>query len=141
MYNHYSIVEKLMIPYSFFKSYVNMCNLNFMNSVSFRTCIKPQRNVGHRTLDVTFSRTGNFFIRICCLWDDLPLKSGSLSPCHFFVGIFTGCGTSVHKLPLVSILFCILRTLYSYFGCRKKCTRQSRRALWVVLRAMFLKEI
>ena len=30
---------------------------------------------------------------------------------------------------------------YSYFkkGCRKKCTRQSRKALWVVLSSLFFK--
>ena len=33
--------------------------------------------------------------------------------------------------------------IYSYFekGCRKKCTRQSRKALWVVLSSLFFKEI
>ena len=33
--------------------------------------------------------------------------------------------------------------VYSYFekGCRKKCTRQSRKALWVVLSSLFFKEI
>ena len=38
--------------------------------------------------------------------------------------------------PLASIV-------YSYFekGCRKKCTRQSRKVLWVVLSALFLKDI
>ena len=32
---------------------------------------------------------------------------------------------------------------YSYFekGCRKKCTRQSRKALWVVLDSLFFREI
>ena len=32
--------------------------------------------------------------------------------------------------------------IYGYFekGCRKKCTRQSRKVLWVALRAMFFKE-
>ena len=32
--------------------------------------------------------------------------------------------------------------LYSYFekGCRKKCTRQSRKALWVVLSLLFFKD-
>ena len=31
--------------------------------------------------------------------------------------------------------------IYNYFekGCRKKCTRQSRKALWVVLSLLFLK--
>ena len=33
--------------------------------------------------------------------------------------------------------------VYSYFeiGCRKKCTRQSRKVLWVVLSSLFFKEI
>ena len=33
--------------------------------------------------------------------------------------------------------------VYSYFekGCRKKCTRQSRKVLWVALRALFFKKI
>ena len=33
--------------------------------------------------------------------------------------------------------------IYSYFekGCRKKCTRQSRKVLWVVLSSLFFKEI
>ena len=32
--------------------------------------------------------------------------------------------------------------VYNYFekGCRKKCTRQSRKVLWVILRALFFKE-
>ena len=32
--------------------------------------------------------------------------------------------------------------VYSYFkkGCRKKCTRQSRKVLWVVLGSLFFKE-
>ena len=32
--------------------------------------------------------------------------------------------------------------VYSYFekGCRKKCTRQCRRVLWVILRSLFFKE-
>ena len=49
-----------MIPCSFFNCYMKMCHLNFMNSVSFRTCIKPQRNVDRLTLDVPFSRTEAF---------------------------------------------------------------------------------
>ena len=34
-------------------------------------------------------------------------------------------------------------TIYSYFekGCRKKCTRQSWKVLWVVLSSLFFKEI
>ena len=36
-----------------------------------------------------------------------------------------------------------LLTFYRYFekGCRKKCTRQPRKVLWVVLSALFFKEI
>ena len=32
--------------------------------------------------------------------------------------------------------------VYNYFekGCRKKCTRQSRKVLWVILRSLFFKE-
>ena len=34
------------------------------------------------------------------------------------------------------------REPYSYFekGCRKKCARQSRKLLWVILRSLFFKE-
>ena len=39
---------------------MNMCDLNCMNSVSFRTCIKPQRNVDRLTLDVPLSRTETY---------------------------------------------------------------------------------
>ena len=37
----------------------------------------------------------------------------------------------------------LIYNLFSYFekGCRKKCTRQSRRALWLVLSALFFREI
>ena len=37
----------------------------------------------------------------------------------------------------------ICTSWYSYFekGCRKKCTRQSRKVLWVVLSLLFFKEI
>ena len=36
-----------------------------------------------------------------------------------------------------------LRLVYSCFekGCRKKCTRQSRKVLWVVFSSLFFKEI
>ena len=36
-----------------------------------------------------------------------------------------------------------VKLTYSYFekGCRKKCMRQSRKVLWVVLRSMFFIEI
>ena len=46
-----------MNSYSFFKCYMKMCNLNIMDYVSFRTCVKPLRKVDHLTLDVPFSTT------------------------------------------------------------------------------------
>ena len=70
----------------FFKCFKNIYKLNIFNYVSFRSCIKPLRNVDHLTLDVPFSRTdvfkNSFFIRICRLWNELPLsirESTSLS--------------------------------------------------------------
>ena len=53
------------------------------------------------------------------------------------------------KLPYCNIFFFLTveniqhHIIYSYFekGCRKKCTRQSRKVLWVVLSALFFKEI
>ena len=37
----------------------------------------------------------------------------------------------------------LLILLYSYFekGCQKKCTRQSRKAFWVVLSSLLFREI
>ena len=56
-------------------------------------------------------------------------------------GHFDNCK---HQIYLT--VFCwtdISLTTYSYFekGCRKKCTRQSRKVLWVVLCLLFFKEI
>ena len=57
-------------------------------------------------------------------------------------------GTFVLTLPLyvpcmLSSVGSLYGLLYSYFekGCRKKCTRQSRKVLWVVLGSLFFKEI
>ena len=69
------------------KTYLkNVCKLNILDYVSFRSCSKPLRNVDHLTLDVPFSRTdvfkNSFFVRICHLWNDLPLgirESNTLS--------------------------------------------------------------
>ena len=70
----------------FFKCLKNICKLNTSDYVSFRSCTKPLRNVDHLTLDVPFSRTNvfknSFFVRICNLWNDLPLgirESNTLS--------------------------------------------------------------
>ena len=40
-------------------------------------------------------------------------------------------------------LLCVYHLVYSYFekGCRIKCTRQTRKVLWVVLSSLFFKEI
>ena len=64
----------------------NICKLNILDYVSFRSCTEPLRNVDHLTLDVPFSRTdvfkNSFFVRIWHLWNDLPLgtrESNSLS--------------------------------------------------------------
>lgn len=69
----------------FFKCYMDMCNLNIMEYVSFRTCIKPLRNVDHLSLDVPFSWTetfkNSFFIFFYLS------KSGTRPSCQFFVGI------------------------------------------------------
>ena len=65
-----------------------MCNLNIMDYVSFRTCIKPLRNVDYLTLDVPFSWTetfkNSFIIRICHLWNDLSLKISDSSSLSIF---------------------------------------------------------
>ena len=70
----------------FFKCLKNVRKLNILDYVSFRSCTKPLRNVDHLTLDVPFSRTdvfkNSFFVRICHLWNDLPLgirESNTLS--------------------------------------------------------------
>ena len=44
----------------FFKCFKNIYKLNIFNYVSFRSCIKPLRNVDHLALDVPFSRTDVF---------------------------------------------------------------------------------
>ena len=58
--------------------YAHFEQLNIFDYVSFRSCFKPLRNVDHLTLGVPFSRTdvfkNSFFVRICRLWNDLPLS-------------------------------------------------------------------
>ena len=47
------------------------------------------------------------------------------------------------SVPPVVLATCkVGRPIYSYFekGCRKKCKRQSRKVLWVVLSSLFFKE-
>lgn len=61
----------------FFKCFRNICLVDIFDYVSFRSCGKPLRNVDHLTLKIPFSRTESFknsyFVRICRLWNDLPL--------------------------------------------------------------------
>ena len=62
----------------FFKCFKNIEKLNIFDYVSFCSSIKPLRNVDNLTLDVPFSRTdvfkNSFFVRICRLWNELPLR-------------------------------------------------------------------
>ena len=57
---------------------MNICKLNIFDCVSFRSCNKPLRNIDQLTLDIPFSRTDvfkhSFFVRICHLWNELPLS-------------------------------------------------------------------
>ena len=77
----------------FFKRFKNIYiyMLDIFDYVSFCSCIKLLRNVDHLTLDVPFSRTDVFknssFVRICCLWNELPLSIKSQIPCRSFVRI------------------------------------------------------
>ena len=63
---------------NFFMCFKNIYKLNIFDYVSFRSWIKPLRNVDHLTLDVPFSRTASlripFFVRICRLWNEPPLS-------------------------------------------------------------------
>lgn len=72
----------------FFKCFKNVNKLNVLDYVSFRTCIKPLRNVDHLMLDVPFSRTeafkNSFFIRICHLWNALPISIRELDTLSIF---------------------------------------------------------
>ena len=70
----------------FFKCLKNMYKLHISDYVSFCSCTKPLRNVDHLMLNVPFRRTDVFknylFVRICCLWNELPLtmrESNTLS--------------------------------------------------------------
>ena len=54
----------------------------------FALVLEPVRNVDHLTLDVPFSRTdvfnNSFFVRICRLWNDLPLSIRESNTLSFF---------------------------------------------------------
>ena len=65
---------------------MNMCNLNIMEYVSFRTCIKPLRNVDHLKLDVPFSWTETLSVFVAGGMIYLS-KLGTRPSCQFFVGI------------------------------------------------------
>ena len=48
----------------FFKCFKNLCSVNILNYVSFRSCDKPLRNVDYLTLNVPFSKTEAYKIPI-----------------------------------------------------------------------------
>ena len=50
---------------------------------------------------------------------------------------------STDNVPIKQVPYVESLGIYGYFekDCRKKCTRQSRKVLWVALRALFFKEI
>ena len=85
-YEHLSKLNLLPLKYRreindlffFFKCLKNICKLNILDYVSFHSCTKALRNVDHLRLDVRFSRTdifkNSFFVRICRLWNILPLS-------------------------------------------------------------------
>ena len=60
-------------------------------------------------------------------------SKANTSPFHYARGVWQDCILS----PLLLIF------IHRYFekGCRKKCTRQSRKVLWVVLNSLFFKQI
>ena len=48
-----------------------------MKCIAFRSCNKPLRKIDQYTLDILFIRTDvfkHFFVRICRLWNELPLS-------------------------------------------------------------------
>ena len=53
------------------------------------------------------------------------------------------CENHYHRAAWPSLNFDFMKHIYSYFekGCRKKCTQESRKVLWVVLSSLFFKEI
>jgi hypothetical protein len=61
----------------FFKCFKNIYAVDIFEYISFRSCCKSLRNVDHLTLAIPFSRTeafkNSYFVRICRLWNDLPL--------------------------------------------------------------------
>ena len=61
----------------FFKCLKNIHSVDISEYVSFRSCCKPLRNVDHLTLVAPFCRTeafrNSYFVRICRLWNNLPL--------------------------------------------------------------------
>ena len=72
----------------FFKCLKNISKLNILDYVSIRSCTKQLSNVDHLMLDVPFSRTdvfkSSFFVRICHLWNYLPLSIRELKTLSIF---------------------------------------------------------
>ena len=65
-----------------------------------------------------------------------PIYTLSTTICTLYTPYLQPIFTYVH------LIYNLYTAVYSYFekGCRKKCTRQSRRALWMVLSALFFKQ-
>ena len=65
-----------------------------------------------------------------------PIYTLSTTICTLYTPYLQPIFTYVH------LIYNLYAAVYSYFekGCRKKCTRQSRRALWMVLSALFFKQ-
>jgi hypothetical protein len=65
------------IIFFFFKCFKNIYAIDIFEYISFRSCCTSLRNVDHLTLAIPFSRTkafkNSYFVRICRLWNDLPL--------------------------------------------------------------------
>ena len=73
---------------------------------------------------------------------DSSILGSSLKP--YQTGVFRENVTIVLRTFKVNML--VISTTYNWYtysekGCRKKCTRQSRKVLWVVLSCLFFKEI
>ena len=85
-----------------------------------------------------------WFFLFSCKWNLLSQERSCTSVASFWKWVFLELGNGLFychgQLKLLSHL---VQKRYSFFekGCGKKCTRQSRKVLWVVLRSLFFSEI
>ena len=93
--------------------------LNVFDHVSFCSCTKLLRNVDHLTLDVPFSRTdifkNSFFVRICCLWNNLPLSPKESNTLPIFRKNFAFYYDKIN-VDFFKTLHCILPSHWSIHG-------------------------